>query len=285
MPTLLYRLGRTAFRHRRRVLALWLAVIAAVVCCMAAFGGPGKLDDTFSIPGSESQVALDRMKTDFPTSSGTSAQVVFTAPAGQKVTDPADLAAIRSALDAAKSAPQVAKVIDPVAAQSVSADGSTAIAQVQYEVVQSALKSGSLDALKTAVDSAGQHQPGLDVQVGGAAFGSGPSKSGGSDLIGVGIAVVILALTFGSLLTAGLPLISAIAGVVTAIAGVLSLTGVTAISSTAQSLALMIGLAVGIDYALFIVGGTGPSWPAAPRPRRRPGSPSARRAAPSPSPD
>ncbi|WP_329569613.1 MMPL family transporter [Kitasatospora sp. NBC_01266] len=253
MPTLLYRLGRTAFRHRRRVLALWLAVIAAVVCCMAAFGGPGKLDDTFSIPGSESQVALDRMKTDFPTSSGTSAQVVFTAPAGQKVTDPADLAAIRSALDAAKSAPQVAKVIDPVAAQSVSADGSTAIAQVQYEVVQSALKSGSLDALKTAVDSAGQHQPGLDVQVGGAAFGSGPSKSGGSDLIGVGIAVVILALTFGSLLTAGLPLISAIAGVVTAIAGVLSLTGVTAISSTAQSLALMIGLAVGIDYALFIV--------------------------------
>lgn len=253
MPSLLYRLGRCAFRHRRRVLALWLAAIAAVVGCMVAFGGPGKLDDTFAIPGSQSQQALDRMKSDFPASSGTSAQVVFTAPAGQKVTDPADLAAIRTALAAAKSAPQVAKVIDPVAAQTVSADGSTAVAQVQYEVTPSQLASGSLDALKGSVAVAAQHQPGMDVQVGGAAFGSGPSKSGGSDLIGVGIAVIILALTFGSLLTAGLPLLSAIAGVVTAIAGVLSLTGVTAISSTAQSLALMIGLAVGIDYALFIV--------------------------------
>ncbi|MCX4745710.1 MMPL family transporter [Kitasatospora sp. NBC_01287] len=253
MPTLLHRLGRFAFRHRRRVLALWLAVIAAVVGCMLAFGGPGKLDDTFSIPGSESQQALDRMKTDFPTSSGTSAQVVFTAPPGSRVTDPAELTAMRAALASAATAPQVAKVIDPVAAQTVSRDGSTAVAQVQYEVVQSALKPGSLDALKTAVDSAGQQQPGLDVQVGGAAFGSGPSKSGGSDLIGIGIAVVILALTFGSLLPAGLPLLGAIAGVVTAIAGVLAFTGVTAISSTAQSLALMIGLAVGIDYALFIV--------------------------------
>ncbi|MDH6118459.1 RND superfamily putative drug exporter [Kitasatospora sp. GAS204A] len=253
MPTLLHRLGRFAFRHRRRVLALWLAVIAAVVGCMVAFGGPGKLDDTFSIPGSESQVALDRMKTDFPSSSGTSAQVVFTAPAGQKVTDPGDLAAIRAALAQAKSAPQVAKVIDPVTAQTVSADGSTAIAQVQYEVVQSALQPGSLDALKTAVSVGGQQLPGMDVQVGGAAFGAGASKPGAEDVIGVGVAVVILALTFGSLLAAGLPLLSAIAGVVAAIAGVLSLTGVTAISSTAQSLALMIGLAVGIDYALFIV--------------------------------
>lgn len=253
MPTLLHRLGRFAFRHRRRVLALWLAVIAAVVGCMVAFGGPGKLDDTFSIPGSESQVALDRMKTDFPSSSGTSAQVVFTAPAGQKVTDPGDLAAIRAALAQAKSAPQVAKVIDPVTAQTVSADGSTAIAQVQYEVVQSALQPGSLDALKTAVSVGGQQLPGMDVQVGGAAFGAGASKPGAEDVIGVGVAVVILALTFGSLLAAGLPLLSAIAGVVAAIAGVLSLTGVTAISSTAQSLSLMIGLAVGIDYALFIV--------------------------------
>ncbi|MGF1426744.1 MMPL family transporter [Kitasatospora sp. LaBMicrA B282] len=253
MPTLLHRLGRSAFRHRRRVLALWLAVIAAVVACMAAFGGPGKLDDTFTIPGSESQQALDRMKTDFPTSSGTSAQVVFTAPAGQKITDPADLAAIHTALQAAQSAPQVAKVIDPVTAQTVSPDRSTAIAQVQYEVVQSALKSDTLDKLHTAVATAEQQLPGMDVQVGGAAYGAGAAKPGAEDLIGVGVAVLVLALTFGSLLTAGLPLLSAIAGVLTALAGVLAFTGVTAISSTAQSLALMIGLAVGIDYALFIV--------------------------------
>ncbi|MEZ0067087.1 RND superfamily putative drug exporter [Streptacidiphilus sp. MAP12-20] len=252
MPSLLHRLGRLAYRHRRRVLALWLAVVAAVVGCMIASGGTGKLDNTFTIPGSESQQALDRMKIDFPYSSGTSAQLVFTAPAGQKVTDPADASAIRATLDAARSAPQVAKVIDPFAAHTVSADGTTAIAQVQYQVPQSGLHSGSIDALRTAVTDAKSAQPDLDVQVGGSAAVT-KSKSGATDAIGFGVALVILALTFGSLLTAGMPLLSALVGVVTAIAGVLSLTGVFSISGTAQSLSLMIGLAVGIDYALFIV--------------------------------
>ncbi|MCC9308450.1 MMPL family transporter [Kitasatospora sp. RB6PN24] len=251
MPTLLHRLGRLAHRHRRRVLALWLAVIAAAVGCMLAFGGPGKLDDTFTIPGSESQQALDRLKTDFPAFSGTSAQVVFTAPAGHQVTDPPEQAAIHAALTAARSAPQVAKVVDPAAAHTVSADGSTAIAQVQYEVTSGGLKSDSVDRLRTAVD--GARQSGLDVQVGGNALNQSKAKQGAGDLIGVAVALLVLALTFGSLLSAGLPLLSALVGVVAVIAGVLAFTGVTSVSSTAQSLALMIGLAVGIDYALFIV--------------------------------
>jgi RND superfamily putative drug exporter len=252
MPTVLHRLGRFAFRHRRSVLALWLAVVAAVVACTVAFGGSGKFDNTFSIPGSESQQALDRMKTDFPTSSGTSAQIVFTAPSGQKVTDPTETAAIRAALHAASSAPQVARVISPFDAHTVSPDGTTAVAQVQYEVPSSGLASGSLDALSSAVSVAGTDQPGLRTEVGGAAYGNAPGRSD-SDLIGIGIALVILAVTFGSLLSAGIPLVTAVFGVATAIFGLLSLTGVVAISSTAQSLALMIGLAVGIDYALFIV--------------------------------
>ncbi|WP_063771086.1 MMPL family transporter [Streptacidiphilus neutrinimicus] len=254
MPTVLHRLGRFAFRHRRSVLALWLAVVAAVVACTVAFGGSGKFDNTFSIPGSESQQALDRMKTDFPTSSGTSAQIVFTAPAGQKVTDPADAAAIRAAVNAAATAPQVARVVSPFDARTVSPDGTTAVAQVQYEVPSSGLASGSLDALKSAVSTSvsGSDQPGVKTEVGGAAYGNAPGKSD-SDLIGVGVALLILVVTFGSLLSAGIPLVTAVFGVATAIFGLLSLTGVVAISSTAQSLALMIGLAVGIDYALFIV--------------------------------
>ncbi|MEY9844672.1 MMPL family transporter [Streptacidiphilus sp. MAP5-3] len=254
MPTYLHRLGRFAFRHRRSVLALWLAAVAAVVACTVAFGGSGKFDNTFTIPGSESQQALDRMKTDFPTSSGTSSQLVFTAPNGQKVTDPTDAAAIDAAVTAAQSAPQVARVISPFAAHTVSPDGSTAVAQVQYEVPQSALQSDALSALQSSVDSAVAHgsQSGVGVVVGGSAFGNAPSKSS-SDVIGVGVALVILTLTFGSLLTAGVPMVTAIFGVATAIFGLLSLTGVVSISSTAQSLALMIGLAVGIDYALFIV--------------------------------
>ncbi|MET9034478.1 MMPL family transporter [Streptomyces mirabilis] len=251
MPAFLHRLGRLAFRRRRRMLALWLALVAAAVVCMTAFGGTGKLDNTFSIPGSESQRALDRMKTDFPTFSGTSAQIVFTATDGQKVTDPADSARIRAALGAAASAPQVAKVVSPFDAHTISADGTTAVAQVRYEVPQSALEPNALDALKSAV--AGANQEGMRVDVGGSAFGNAPSESHRSDIIGVGVALVILTLTFGSLLTAGIPVVTALFGVATAIFGALSLTGTVSISSTAQSLALMIGLAVGIDYALFIV--------------------------------
>ncbi|MFF8027848.1 MMPL family transporter [Streptomyces sp. NPDC007896] len=251
MPAFLHRLGRLAFRRRRRMLALWLALVAAAVVCMTAFGGTGKLDNTFSIPGSESQRALDRMKTDFPTFSGTSAQIVFTAADGQKVTDPADSARIRAALDAAGSSPQVAKVVSPFDAHTISADGTTAVAQVRYEVPQSALEPNALDALKSAV--AGANQQGMRVDVGGSAFGNAPSESHSSDIIGIGVALVILTLTFGSLLTAGIPVVTALFGVATAIFGALSLTGTVSISSTAQSLALMIGLAVGIDYALFIV--------------------------------
>lgn len=251
MPAFLHRLGRLAFRRRRRMLALWLALVAAAVVCMTAFGGSGKLDNTFSIPGSESQRALDRMKTDFPTFSGTSAQIVFTATDGQKVTGPADSARIRAALDAAGSAPQVAKVVSPFDAHTISADGTTAVAQVRYEVPQSALEPDALDELKSAV--AGANQQGMRVDVGGSAFGNAPSESHRSDIIGVGVALVILTLTFGSLLTAGIPVVTALFGVATAIFGALSLTGTVSISSTAQSLALMIGLAVGIDYALFIV--------------------------------
>ncbi|MER5800021.1 MMPL family transporter [Streptomyces mirabilis] len=251
MPAFLHRLGRLAFRRRRRMLALWLALVAAAVVCMTAFGGTGKLDNTFSIPGSESQRALDRMKTDFPTFSGTSAQIVFTATDGQKVSDPADSARIRAALGAAASAPQVAKVVSPFDAHTISADGTTAVAQVRYEVPQSALEPNALDELKSAV--AGANQRGMRVDVGGSAFGNAPSESHRSDIIGVGVALVILTLTFGSLLTAGIPVVTALFGVATAIFGALSLTGTVSISSTAQSLALMIGLAVGIDYALFIV--------------------------------
>ncbi|MFF1471473.1 MMPL family transporter [Streptomyces mirabilis] len=251
MPAFLHRLGRLAFRRRRRMLALWLALVAAAVVCMTAFGGTGKLDNTFSIPGSESQRALDRMKTDFPTFSGTSAQIVFTATDGQKVTDPADSTRIRAALGAAASAPQVAKVVSPFDAHTISADGTTAVAQVRYEVPQSALEPNALDALKSAVS--GANQQGMRVDVGGSAFGNAPSESHRSDIIGVGVALVILTLTFGSLLTAGIPVVTALFGVATAIFGALSLTGTVSISSTAQSLALMIGLAVGIDYALFIV--------------------------------
>ncbi|QMU67050.1 MMPL family transporter [Streptacidiphilus sp. P02-A3a] len=251
MATVLYRLGHLSFRHRICVLAAWLAAIAAVVCCALTVGGAGKLDDTFTIPGSQSQQALDRMRQDFPAAAGTSAQIVFTAPAGHRLTEPAEQAAIRTALADARQAPQVAAVISPSTSHAISPDHSTAIAQVQYRVKADALASDSLDRLSASVR--GARNAGLDVQVGGAAYNGAKAQPGAGDLIGVAVAVVVLALTFGSLLTAGMPLLSALIGVAVGLGGVLALTGAATISSTALTLALMIALAVGIDYALFIV--------------------------------
>jgi RND superfamily putative drug exporter len=251
MASLLYRIAQSAFRRRRLVLAIWLAAAAAVIVCMAAFGGAGKINQTFTVPGSQSQQALDRMKQEFPAASGTSAQIVFTVPAGQRVTDPAAERAISSVLAAAAKAPEVAAVISPQQSGAISPQRTAAIAQVEYTVTGSDLKTSSLNALESAVAAA--PHAGVTAEVGGAAFNNSPVNPGAEDLIGVLIAVVVLAITFGSLLAAGMPLLTALFGVVIAVAGVLAFTSVVDISSTALTLALMIGLAVGIDYALFIV--------------------------------
>ena len=251
MASLLYRIARAAFRRRRLVLALWLAAAAATIACMAAFGGAGKINQTFTVPGSQSQQALDRMAAEFPAASGTSAQIVFTVPAGSQVTDPAAEKAIASVLAAAAKAPEVAGVISPLESGAVSPQRTAAIGQVEYKVNGSDLKTSALDALTSAVGAA--PHAGVTVEVGGAAFNNSPVNPGPEDLIGVLVAVLVLAITFGSLLAAGMPLLTALFGVVIAVAGVLAFTGVVDISSTALTLALMIGLAVGIDYALFIV--------------------------------
>ncbi|TFI22666.1 MMPL family transporter [Streptomyces sp. 4R-3d] len=251
MATLLYRLGRASFRHRKLVIAVWLAVLAAAIAAMSLFGGVGKVNDDFTIPGSESQQALDIMGRQFPGSAGTSAQLVFRAPPGHTVTEAHYARAIDAALAQAARAPQVVEATPPQKAGTVSADQRVAVAQVSYAVVKDDLHAGSLDALDAAAQPA--RTAGLDVDLGGAALGGGGAQPGAQDLIGVAVAVIVLAITFGSLLAAGMPLLSALVGVVAGVAGVLALTGVADISSTALTLALMIGLAVGIDYALFIV--------------------------------
>lgn len=249
MATLLYRIGRGAYRHRRIVLAGWLAVLAAVVCCLTAFGG--KLDNTFTIPGSQSQRALDTMAEHFPAAAGTSAQLVFSAPKEARVTEPKYAAAISRTLAAAQHAPQVAVVISPQLAGTVTPDQRIAMAQVDYRVDRADLDKDALDALRRTTGPA--EAAGLTVAVGGQAYGNGVVTPGALELIGVAVALAVLAVTFGSLLAAGMPLLSAFAGIAIGLLGLLALSSGVTVSSTALSLALMLGLAVGIDYALFIL--------------------------------
>ncbi|GGZ52374.1 MMPL family transporter [Streptomyces bluensis] len=249
MATWLYRLGLGAYRRRRPVLAVWLALLAAVVCCLAVVGG--KLDNEFTIPGSESQKALDTMARDFPAAAGASAQIVFTAPEGQRVTDPGPAAAIQRTLADAKDAPQVTVVLPPDRTGGVTPDGRTALAQVNYSVSKTDLAEDALDELEKTTAPA--EQAGLEVSVGGQAYGNGVLTPGVLELLGVVIALAVLGITFGSLLAAGMPLLTAFVGIGTGLCGLLLTSSALTVSSTALSLALMLGLAVGIDYALFVL--------------------------------
>ncbi|GHE05124.1 MMPL family transporter [Streptomyces alanosinicus] len=249
MASLLYRLGRGAYRHRRAVLAAWLLTLTAVVTCVIAFGGT--TDDEFTVPGSPAQTAMDALERELPSAAGTSAQIVFVAPHGHSVTEPRYARAISSTMAAAGQAPQVVAVTDPVRGKVISPDRTTALGQVRYQVTRAGLHDDSLGALERTTRPA--KDAGLTVQVGGSAYGS--SKSGGhtKELTGVAVALVVLTITFGSLFAAGMPLLTAVAGVAVTLLGLSALTGVLTISSTAPSLASMLGLAVGIDYALFIL--------------------------------
>src|SRR4051812_37824248 len=120
MSSLLARLGRASYRHRRAVSVLWLAVLAAVVALLVTVGG--SFDDRFTIPGSESQEALDQLRADSPGTGGAGAQIVFVAPEGHTVVEPAYATAIGGVVQAAGGAPQVAAVVDPFTSRSLSLD-------------------------------------------------------------------------------------------------------------------------------------------------------------------
>lgn len=249
MSGVLYRIGRACFARRWLVVAVWLVVLAAAGAGMKI--GGGQLDNTFTIPGSPSQTALDQVKTDFPAAGGTSAQLVFAARGGTTVTSTANAAAISQALSKAAAAPQVAAVFPPQKSHLVTKDGTTAIATVQYRVSASGLEAGTLDALSTIAGAADSST--LSVQPGGQAFSSLSSGSGSSEVTGLLIAFAVLAVALASLAAAGMPLLTALTGVAVSVLTLHGLAAALSVSNTAVTLAVMIGLAVGVDYALFIL--------------------------------
>ncbi|HEY4624555.1 MAG TPA: MMPL family transporter [Blastococcus sp.] len=249
MSSLLARLGRACYRHRGLVTVAWLALLGAVVALLVTVGG--SFDDRFTIPGSESQAALDKLDAASPASAGVNAQIVFVAPEGATVTDPAFAGAIQRVVAAAGHAPQVDTVVSPFESSAVSPDGRAALATVDFTVSHEELDPASLDALQDATRAA--EDAGLETAVGGNAFGTTGVHIGATEFVGVVVAVLVLVLTFGSLLTAGMNLLTALIGIAVGMGGLLLASNVVTLSSTAPTLALMIGLAVGIDYALFIL--------------------------------
>ncbi|MEU7279224.1 MMPL family transporter [Streptomyces sp. NPDC045431] len=251
MATFLYRLGRLAFRRRHVVTLLWVALLA--LAGVGAASAPAATSSSFSIPGTEAQKAFDLLEQRFPGAGadGATARVVFKAPDGAKMTDPERKAAVDKAVGELRSgSDQVASVTDPYAVQAVSRDGTTAYIQVSYKVNGMELTDSTREALKET--GAEARQGGLTVEIGGDALQTVP-ETGSGEIIGVIVAGIVLVITFGSLVAAGLPLLTALVGVGIGVSAITALASVLDLGSTTSTLAMMIGLAVGIDYALFIV--------------------------------
>ncbi|OKJ52376.1 hypothetical protein AMK27_31740 [Streptomyces sp. CB02009] len=254
MATFLSKLGRLAFRRKGVTLLLWLLVFVGMG--VAASSAPAPPADTFSMPGTESQEAFDLLTEKFPDASvdGATARVVVRAPAGTKITTPSTRTEVeRLVTELGVSSPQVAGVADPYEspAVSISEDGTTAYTVVTYKVPAAEVDDEAHDALDAATEQA--REAGLTVEAGGDAVKIEQAMGGTGEQIGILVSAFVLVLTFGSMIAAGMPLITALIGVGIGISGITALGSTFGLSGTTSTLAMMIGLAVGIDYALFIV--------------------------------
>ncbi|MGW1784662.1 MMPL family transporter [Streptomyces sp. NPDC002143] len=252
MATFLYRMGRTAFQRRWLVTLLWVLLLGAVG--LGAAKAPASSDDgTSFMPGIEAQKAFDLIGERFPgtDANGASARIVFVAPDGRQVTGSGNRAAIDALVAKAADEPEVADAVSPFTAGAVSEDGSTAYATVNFKVQAADLTDADKAVLEKAIDDA--RDSGLTVEVGGDALAEQPAAGGSAEAVGIALAAVVLLITFGSLAAAGLPLLTAVVGVGVSMASILALGSVFGLSLTTGTLATMLGLAVGIDYALFVV--------------------------------
>ncbi|MGP3751122.1 MMPL family transporter [Streptomyces sp. IBSNAI001] len=251
MATFLHRIGQFAFRRRWLVVLLWAVILGAVG--VAASSTSGSASSSFTLPGTESQRAFDLLGEKFPAANaeGATARVVLQAPDGQKISSAANKAAAEGALaDLKNSSSRIGQVSDPFATQAVSADGTTAYAQVSYTDAAADLTDADHTGLEDALD-AGRDE-GLKVEASGDALAA-PEESHSAEAIGFALAAVIMVITFGSLIAAGLPLLTAIVGVGVSTTAITAVSAAFELNSNTSALASMLGIAVGIDYALFIV--------------------------------
>jgi RND superfamily putative drug exporter len=238
--------------HRGRVVAAWV-VLAIALTVVARVVGPNYVTE-YSLPGTQTQQATDLLKKDFPAQSGDADVIVFHVSQGT-----IDSAAVRNAITPlfarVSGFPHVTGVVSPYSAPGalqVSPNRMTAFATVNYNEPANKLANATGKPLLTLVSAV--HVPGLEVAAGGQVienaegFNIGPATE-----VGVVAALFILLVTFGSLAAAGMPLITAGLGLIAGVALIGLATHVTDMAMVAPDLALMIGLGVGIDYALFII--------------------------------
>ncbi len=246
MSVLLYRLGHAIARRRGVVVAAWLMVLVAVVGSSMALGD--RYDDTFTVPGTPSQQGQDLLLDRFD-QSGTSAQIIVTASRGS-ITDGANATAVQQISSAVDAVPHVTMsnpldATDPV----VSSDGRSTLGQALF--ARAVPSDRTLEQVQAAARTAASSP--VSALVGGDAYKSTADPSKVPELLGLMVSFLILCVTFRSLVTAGMPILTALVGVGVTLSAVVVVSSVVTVSSTSPTLAEMLGLAVGIDYALFLL--------------------------------
>src|SRR4051794_9505395 len=249
MSLLLYRLGGFIGRFRWLVIAGWFVLLVGVTVLTGVLGD--RYNDDFSVPGTESQQGEDILQDRFG-QTGTNGQIIFIADSG-KINDSAHKTVV------ADLAKQVDKVRGVSMSNPLGSNSGGELSKPKNAVIGGVSFSSQNPSDETldAVVQAAKPDPasGVRTSVGGSAYSSLSATSGSrvGEVIGLLIAFGVLAITFTSFIAAGMPLLTAILGVVATVSGVALTSHITTMSSTSPTLAEMLGLAVGIDYSLFIL--------------------------------
>ncbi len=251
MNSLLERVAAVAVRRHWIVIAAWLVILGGLLGASRAWGG--SYVNNYTVSGTESSAGLDRLNAQYPQQGGYAGQVVFGARHGATVT--AQQSAVNQATSNLARLPHVIKAVSPFASSSsgaVSKNGEIAYASVSWKVNPNSLGTSYLNRMNTAVRPA--RRAGLTVDYGAGAGQIGQTTDDRtSEAIGLGCALILLILMFGSLVTAAIPLLSAIFSVGSGLALLALIAAGITFPTTAPTIATLLGLGVAVDYGLFLV--------------------------------
>jgi RND superfamily putative drug exporter len=245
-------LATWCFRHRIAVVVLWIVALVGMTALSQSVGTA--YSNSFSLPHTESTQALDLLQAAAPRQAGDQERIVFHTTDGRPVTDPSVVAAVDEMITKVEQIPHVTVVTSPyspLGAHQISADQRTAFVNVTFDVQpQNYTTTESKDFVNAALSAQG---PNLEVAVSGQIAEQADRASFGGTGLGVLLAALVLLLVFGSLFAMALPILSAMASLGTAIGVIGLLSNVLKMPQFSTELVLLIGLGVGVDYALFIV--------------------------------
>ena len=248
LAKLLHTLGLFAYKHPWRIVASWVVILGGLGFAASQFIQPPS--SAITIPGTKAQESIDAISRLFPEAGGATGRIVFYAKDG-------DIAAHKDEIDAlvqkVGKVDGISQTVSPFVDPSfVSEDKTIAYSQVQLTEQAGSVAELTLEDVQKAAD--GARTSSLQIEIGGDLVSATPGEIiGVGEALGVAVALMVLIITLGSLIAGGLPIVSAVLAVGVSMAGLFALSRVVEINSTTPVLAVMLGLAVGIDYALFIV--------------------------------